>query len=101
MAKQFTVITESGPVVAPQSAKATLVNSSVGAIFLTNDEIDNGLNDLPYNEQQTVLNALYAIAPGASQVLSAGTYNLTFSVNYMATAVLIVETEPKSKTPTA
>ena len=92
MAKTFTTITQNGPVVAPVAAKSTLVNSGYQAIFLTDADTNSALTTLQPDKQDAVKNALYAIQPGQTKSLSAGTYNLDLGAGFQGSAVLLVET---------
>ncbi|QHV97570.1 hypothetical protein [Spirosoma endbachense] len=91
MAKTFTPITQAGPIQAPVTAKTTLINSSSANLFVTSDELDDAMSELSISDKNAVLNALYAVKPGGSLALSAGTYNLSFANKYAQSAVLLVD----------
>ncbi|GAB3970846.1 hypothetical protein GCM10028806_19620 [Spirosoma terrae] len=90
MPKTFTLINQAGPVVAPVAAKSVLINTSDSNLLVTNEEIDEAIKNLPFSAKNAVLNALYAVKPGSSLSLTAGTHTVAF-VSSVGTAVLLVD----------
>ncbi|ADB36744.1 hypothetical protein [Spirosoma linguale] len=95
MSKTFAVITENQTLVC--SGKTTLINTGSTNVHLTDQDTDLGLASLPYDQQQSVKNALYAIKPGESKSLASNTYNIGFTMG--GSAVIMKEIASSSAVP--
>lgn len=95
MPKIFSRIGSSGFIPAIVGAKTTIVNAGPTSIYVVDDDTQDAMKDLSPNEQKAVLKALYAIEPGKSKNLAAGSYFLDLGDSLQPSVILIVEKAAK------